>query len=190
MTVQEMLREADPIRHECAREEQRVEIRRRVLAATDGARARQRSRWASSRVAALAAAVILVTIALLGSRAWFGGDATLLAAVRFEVRLAETTPAPGFQQVKAGDGFLYLHPTPVVTNGDVVSASVMPRGTTYEIDVVFTAAGAARMRQAMAAHLGAPMAILIDGQLVAAPVVRSAIKGDEALISGKFTKAQ
>jgi len=50
-------------------------------------------------------------------------------------------------------------------------------------------AGAQRMRQATAAHIGRPVAILIDGQVVMAPVVRSAM-GNSAMITGNFTRAE
>jgi transposase len=58
----------------------------------------------------------------------------------------------------------------------------------FGVSVQFLEAGAQRMRQATAAHLGRPLAILIDGEVVAAPVVRSEI-GHAAVISGDFTRA-
>ena len=44
------------------------------------------------------------------------------------------------------------------------------------------------MRQATAAHIGRPVAILIDGQVVMAPVVCSTI-GSSAMSTGNFTRA-
>jgi preprotein translocase subunit SecD len=45
------------------------------------------------------------------------------------------------------------------------------------------------MRQATATHVGRPVAILIDGAVVMAPVVRSPIN-DTAVITGHFTQAE
>ena len=45
------------------------------------------------------------------------------------------------------------------------------------------------MRQATAEHIGRPVAILIDGTVVMAPIVRSPI-GDSAVISGQFTREE
>lgn len=43
------------------------------------------------------------------------------------------------------------------------------------------------MRQATAAHLSRPVAILIDGKVVIAPVVRSAISSS-AIITGDYSR--
>jgi hypothetical protein len=53
----------------------------------------------------------------------------------------------------------------------------------------FLPSGAQRIRQATAAHIGRPVAILIDGRVVMAPVVRSPIR-DSAMITGRFTQAE
>jgi preprotein translocase subunit SecD len=55
--------------------------------------------------------------------------------------------------------------------------------------VQFLQGGAERMQQATATHVGRPMAILIDGTVVMAAVVRSAIS-DSAVITGNFTQAE
>ena len=50
------------------------------------------------------------------------------------------------------------------------------------------AAGAEKMRQAAMNHLGRPLAILLDGDVVSAPTVKSPI-GAAAVISGDYTRA-
>jgi preprotein translocase subunit SecD len=45
------------------------------------------------------------------------------------------------------------------------------------------------MRQATEAHVGRPVAVLIDGRVVIAPVVRAPIK-ESATITGSFTRAE
>ena len=189
-TVRDVLREADPVRHEPSRDERRPGLRRAVIAAAVEAQGPARVPWARSRIAALAAAVAILAIGA-ATRSWWGGDAILQAAVRFEVRLAEIAFAQGLQPAQVGDTTIYLHEEAVVTNDDVASASVVPRadGSHFDVSVSFTAGGAEKMRHATAEHLGRPLAILIDGEPVMAPTVKSVI-GDAALITGNFTRAQ
>jgi preprotein translocase subunit SecD len=86
---------------------------------------------------------------------------------------------------------IYLHPEVVVSNEDIAQSWVVQDGPEqFGVSVQFLPAGAERMKQATATHVGRPMAILIDGAVVMAPVVRSPITGDSAVITGKFTQAE
>ena len=113
------------------------------------------------------------------------------AAVRFEVRLAEDRPVAGLVVAQADAGrLLYLHPEIVVSNEDIAQAWVVEDGSgRFGISVELLSSGAARMRQATEAHLDRPVAILIDGRVVMAPVLRSPI-GGSAVITGNFTRAE
>jgi TonB family protein len=108
------------------------------------------------------------------------------AASRMEIRLAETTPGVGLQQAKVSgsDQPIYLHPTPLATWSDVILARVLePLGSAYSVAVTFNSEVAARMASATAAHVGRPVAIIIDGRVVAAPIVRAPIS-DSATLTG------
>ena len=185
-----LLRHADPLsEHPNSLDERRDEIRRIVVAAasagpsTSGASIRRRHVLAG--MAAVAAA--LVVAGVLGS----GDRGTVQAAVRFEVRLAETQPVPGLivAQIARTGRVIYLHPEPVVTNDDIAQSWVMPDGPErFSISVEFLQTGAQRMQQATVAHLGKPVAILLDGNVVIAPVLRSAIT-NSALITGDYSQA-
>ena len=185
-----LLRDADPLsEHPNSLDERRDEIRRIVVAAasagpsTSGASIRRRHVLAG--MAAVAAA--LVVAGVLGS----GDRGTVQAAVRFEVRLAETQPVPGLivAQIARTGRVIYLHPEPVVTNDDIAQSWVMPDGPDrFSISVEFLQTGAQRMQQATVAHLGKPVAILLDGNVVIAPVLRSAIT-NSALITGDYSQA-
>jgi len=116
----------------------------------------------------------------------------LAAAVRFEVRLAEQIPGPGLREVRlrGSIGRIYLHPETVVSNGDIARAVVAPAaGSRFNISVTFTADGAAKMLTATQGHLGRPVAILLDGDVVMAPVVKSPVSGS-AMITGNYTRAE
>jgi preprotein translocase subunit SecD len=131
-------------------------------------------------------------IAALGYEVWLHGSTPVLAAVRFEVRLAEDRPIPGLIVGQTADArrVIYLHPEIVVSNEDIAQTRVVENGpVTFGISVQFLPGGADRMRQATTAHVGRPMAFLIDGVVVMAPVVRSPI-ADSAMITGNFTQAE
>ena len=112
------------------------------------------------------------------------------ASVRFDVRLAEESPTPGLQQSKGAGGTIYLHGNAIVSNIDIASARVIsgsPSG--FAVDVTFTPSGAEKMLRATRDHIGKPVAILIDGQVVSSLRLKSAI-GSTGLISGNFTRSE
>jgi preprotein translocase subunit SecD len=144
-------------------------------------------------MAVLAAITVMLVVAVfLGARMWSPFVSDVQAAVRFEVRLAEEKPAPGLREAKVGDSgrSVYLHAETIVSNSDIASAGAVESGPSeYRVDVRFTQSGAEKMRAATAGHVGKLAAILLDGQVVMAPVIRSPI-GASAEITGHFSKAQ
>jgi len=134
----------------------------------------------------------LVGVMALGYGIWVRGTIPLLAAVRFEVRLAEDKPIQGLvvAQVPDSGRVIYLHPEIVVSNDDIAQSWVSQDGSDrFNVAIQLLPSGADRMRQATAMHVGRPVAILIDGRVVMAPVVRSPIS-DSAVITGNFTRAE
>jgi hypothetical protein len=192
--IRELLRDADPLRHEPPFRSGQHDFRRQaILAAASAAPApagvRSRSRMAVHATFALT----VIAASLVGSRVWsvFVGDLQG-AAVRFEVRLAEDSPASGLREAKVGsDRSVYLHNEIIVTNGDIAVARVVPgRGPSdYSVGIEFKASGAEKMRAATGNHIGKLLAILLDGQVVMAPVLRSPISAS-ARITGNFTSSQ
>jgi hypothetical protein len=193
-TVRDVLRNADPLRYEPYRSnEERDRLREAVLAA-----ASQSGGCAAGpvrRSAALLAALCLMVMAVvtIGSRIWSREGGTLEAAVRFEVRLAETRPGPGLREarVAGSDRVLYLHQEIIVTNDDISQSHVIDGNapSRFGIAVTFNTAGAEKIRRATASHVGGPLAILIDGEVVSAPTIRDPI-GSSAVIDGDFTRAE
>jgi len=114
-------------------------------------------------------------------------------ATAFEMRLAETQPAAGLVEAEVPDSStkVYLHREAIVTNADVVGARVISGITSvnFNVAVTFNSAGAAKMARATASHIDKPVAILINGRVIAAPIVRSQIT-DQAVISGDFNNSQ
>ena len=188
--IRDLLRAADPLQHEPTWTSGERDFRRQaVLAAASAARVRSRSRIAVFATLGL----IVIVASFLGSHARSPFISDLQAAVSFEVRLAEDKPANGLHEAKVSgsERSVYVHDEVIVTNSDIAAARVVQGGgpAQYGVSVEFTAFGAEKMRTATANHIGKPMAILIDGQIVVAPVLRTPI-GASAVVSGNFTRAQ
>lgn len=109
------------------------------------------------------------------------------------MRLAEDKPAPGLREAKVSgsERSVYLHDEVVVTNSDIAGARAVQGGSPaqYWVSVEFNAPGTQKMRAAAGRHIGKPVAILIDGHVVVAPVLRATIRGS-AVVSGNLTKEQ
>ena len=192
-TIRELLQDADPLQHEPTWPSGERDFRRQaVIAAASAARA-PGGMGSRSRIAAFATvASIAVAAPFLGSRGWSLFVSDLRAAVRFEVRLAEDKPAPGLREVKVSgtDRSVYLHDEVVVSNSDIAAARLVQSGPTpYSVGIEFNASGAEKMRVATGSHIGRPVAILLDGQVVMAPTVKASL-GASAVITGNFTRTQ
>jgi preprotein translocase subunit SecD len=136
------------------------------------------------------AALAIVAVVTAAHQLWMSTTA-LLAAVRFEVRLAEDTPTPGLVVAQVGDStrLIYLHPEIVVNNDDVEAAWVFQDTAGFGVALKFRPSGAQRMQRATTGHIGRPVAILIDGRVVSVPTLRGPIS-DSATINGAYTEAE
>jgi TonB family protein len=166
-------------------------LRRRHLAQ----RFRQLSKEAHmpfTRLVWTTAALALVTIAAAGASAWalplelgvLGGQAD--GRARLEIRLAETMPGAGLIEsvVQGSDQRVYLHPAPLATGADVTSARVVePSPGLFGVSVTFSDAAASRLTSGTTAHIGRPMAIILDGIVIRSVTVRGPI-GNSAVITG------
>jgi preprotein translocase subunit SecD len=140
------------------------------------------------RPKALAAA-----LGLLGCVHWAAeaGQPGEKAVVKFEVRRAETRPAKGLTEaVVQGTGQkVYLHKDVALSNKDVARARIKQEpGQAPAVEVTFTDQGAERVAKLTERHQGKPLAILLDGKVVATPVLRATISGGQAVITADFTR--
>jgi hypothetical protein len=193
-SLSELLREEDPLQHEVAwPSEQRDTCRQTVLAAASAVRNPNVTK-ARLRIPVFITACLTVIIGLIiGIFVWSPFIRDVQAAISFEVRLAEDRPAPGLREAKVSDSeqLVYLYKDVIVTNRDIESARVIYNSgsSQYEVSIKFNAGGAEKMRAATQNHVGKRMAILLNGQVVMAPRLRSPI-GAEAMITGDYTRAQ
>jgi hypothetical protein len=188
-TLKQHLQEADPLRYEAVPNLDGVLARARVAStrpAAVGARSVDRRRTLALMSAS---ALVVIVLGWAGTSGWLPVTTSVAAQVRFEVRLAEESPAPGLHvaQVTGTGRLLYLHPELVVGNDDIAETWVVDTAPRFGVGVRLLPDGAGRMHQATASHVGRPMAILLDGVVVMAPTVRSPID-DTALITGDFTR--
>jgi preprotein translocase subunit SecD len=187
MTISDLLAAADPVSLETGpTAERRQAVRRTVIEAAAG---RRQQRGTSRRFVVLAGAMAAVAGALITSPAWMGSEATVHAAMQFEVRLAGSEPdARGRNAVDPDSGRpIYLDPEVVLTNRDVTETRVVARPGGFGVEVHFTDVGAAKLRSATSANLGRQLAIIVDGQVLAAPTVRSPV-AQIGVMGDRFTR--
>src|SRR5262245_10763329 len=113
--------------------------------------------------------------------------------IKFELRRAETKPADGLTpaEVPGGKDKIYLHKASDVTNEDVASASVGVSPQTFKpvIEILFTKDGAKKVEKLSEEHIDKPLAIMVDGKVIGAPVIKAKFT-DKAQITGEFTKKE
>jgi hypothetical protein len=185
-TLQEVLRDADPVRREARSSDDRRIIRQVIL---DSPRVVDELR--RQFVAMVAVAALALVVVAAGARYWPG--AYVVAAVRVEIHLAEETSSPGLTELIIGSTGrkIYIHQEAVVTNSDIARAQVIPgnSATTFGVSIDFNADGKAKMLRATGGHIGKPLAILVSGEVVAAPTIRAAI-GTSAVIDANVTRTE
>ncbi|HZU98054.1 MAG TPA: hypothetical protein VFF73_15225 [Planctomycetota bacterium] len=101
----------------------------------------------------------------------------------------EDASGPGIDRFERGtDKVFHLQPETALANEDVERAyETMSSSGTRAIGLKLTAEGGARFHETTRGNLGRKLAILIDGQVVSTPVIRSA-NGEELVIEGRFTE--
>lgn len=119
-------------------------------------------------------------------------DENAVSSPRLEFRYGYSEAVDGLEAVSDTQTgrTLYLSRELILNDSDVRSASVRPAGDTWQVELTLTPDGAAKLADATSVHLNQPLAILVDGELVSAPIVRSRISGGMAVITGRFTEPE
>lgn len=92
--------------------------------------------------------------------------------------------------VKDKDGQSYhLHRTPALSGDHLTDAHAGfdPQSHQPVVNFRFDTAGAAKLADITRANVGKPFAIVLDNEVLSAPVIREAITGGSGQISGSFT---
>ena len=109
--------------------------------------------------------------------------------VTLQFRPGSNTPVEGFTEmtVTGTDHKVFISNEILLSNGDVESSRVVPGSIGPEVEIVFTKTGAEKFTRATEHNIMKPLGILVDGQLICAPIVHEKISGGRAEITGKFS---
>jgi preprotein translocase subunit SecD len=114
------------------------------------------------------------------------------SVTRVEVRKAEFEPFPGADQayVKGSERPIYIAAEAEFTNRDLASVKAVgdPNGEPG-LELILTQEAAVRMESFSIQWIGKPLAIMVNGDVVLAPVVR-AVLGERLIVQGSFTLEQ
>jgi preprotein translocase subunit SecD/SecD/SecF fusion protein len=107
-----------------------------------------------------------------------------------EEAMAGAVP-PDAELLMDGDGVPYLVKRRVIVSGEnLVNANVTTdQSNRPAIGFRFDGQGARRFGDTTAANIGRPFAIVLDGKVISAPRINSAITGGSGIIEGSFTIA-
>ncbi|MGR3484902.1 MAG: protein translocase subunit SecD [Paracoccaceae bacterium] len=84
--------------------------------------------------------------------------------------------------------FYTLERRPVITGEDLTDAQpAFDQSSRPAVNFRLNPAGGRRFGEYTSANIGAPFAIVLDGEVVSAPTIQSAITGGAGIITGRFT---
>ena len=112
--------------------------------------------------------------------------------VSLELRKAEIEPADSLiEMVMHGtQEKFYLHNEILLSNQDVESASPVLYGKRLVVEVILTQQGKEKFARLTEENLNKHVGIVIDGQLILAPVVRAPIKEGKMIITGNLSEEE
>ena len=103
------------------------------------------------------------------------------------IRAAATSPVSGWQQMASPDrvGVLWVAPTDELTSVDIARAEQVVDSNGFPaLTMVFTDEGAKKMSALSTTRIGQPIALLLDGKLIWAPVIRARMEREAVLNGG------
>ena len=112
--------------------------------------------------------------------------------VTLEFRLAETVAAEGLTKmtVSGADESFYLHNEVLLSNAEIDTAYVTMLRKRVAVEVILTDAGRVSFARITRENMGKRIGIIVDGELVTAPVIRAQIRRGKAIINGNFTQEE
>jgi preprotein translocase subunit SecD len=115
------------------------------------------------------------------------GGALAAEPVRVEVRRAESKPTEGYTEatVRGTANKVYVSNQAGLITKDIAQARLVDTS----VELAFTREGQKKLAVLSKQQLNKPVAIIVDGEVIAAPVVRSRLR-DKAVISGQFSRPE
>ncbi len=112
--------------------------------------------------------------------------------ITLEFRIAEDEPAPELTEVifePTGESF-YLHAEVFVNESHVDSAFVIMHSDRPAVELLLTNEGKTKFEELTTSNVGKRCGMILDGELVSAPIIRAPITVGRAIIAGDFTEAE
>ncbi len=112
--------------------------------------------------------------------------------ITLEFRIAEDEPAPGLTEMvfsPTGESF-YLHNEVLVDESHVDSAFVIMHSDRPAVELLLTNEGKTKFEELTTSNVGKRCGMILDGELVSAPIIRAPITVGRAIIAGDFTEAE
>ncbi|MGY6268871.1 SecDF P1 head subdomain-containing protein [Achromobacter denitrificans] len=132
----------------------------------------------------LAPALVVVTLALAGCKTaptktsdsaatpQAGQQSTPATASTVDFFLAHKQPGAGLREISLPDGKLYMQEVPVLTRADLTdAAALVDRQGQNFVGLRFSEAGARKLNDISSKNVGNMLALVIDRELVAAPLI-------------------
>jgi preprotein translocase subunit SecD len=119
-------------------------------------------------------------------------DPTKSPRVFFELRLAENEPVRGLTieaDVRGSSRKAYVHYRALLINSDLLTASVVEDQGRFGIALTLDPKAAGEVREAMVRHLPRPVAVILDGDVVAVWTLKSPLS-DAVVIPATFTREE
>ena len=101
----------------------------------------------------------------------------LQAQGQFGIHAASAEPVAGWQKMASEDKSVWVNPTPALVWADIERAVPQRDTNGNSVTVVFTEAGAKKMRELSAAQENKLVAMISDGKVIFAPLVRGTFPG-------------
>lgn len=136
--------------------------------------------------------IFLLTLLIGEGLPSWADDALEPPKMSLEFREAETTPSAELTEVAIPGtrDKVYFAKNAALTTDDISYVRVVADSDQHPaLEVIFTEEGARKMAALTGRRIGKPLAILINGEVVSAPVVRSLISSP-CLITGNFTQPE
>jgi len=112
--------------------------------------------------------------------------------VKVEFRFAEEEHADGLipYTLPQTNKVFFLDPKVEMSNADIDSAVLDVLQDKTMVRLIFSDAGRDKFAQLTAEHLSERLAMLVNGNMVSAPIIRAPITQGMALIDGGYTREQ
>ena len=111
-----------------------------------------------------------------------------------EIRAASSAAVAGWQQATTPGGSpLWVAPSTQLTSADIARAEARtPPDGGRAVAITFTDAGARKIAELSRSQMNRPIALMLDGQVIWAPIVRGSIDKEAVLTGGRggLTDAQ